>query len=287
MTKFEEKLALIIRERHGYLPSINTEEALHNLANELLATLNTICVEKIRAKIERLSEEIDKVFPNDHNLGRYDVCQNLLTFINSMQEEQESPCNTCEGDKLAGTCASITELGRCPLKYRKENATSEIDFEKEYKEFVENDSVYNKLVNNIAGKSIAKHFYDMGYFDGHIHDGDKIAHVDGRRVNVSRFRRLAKPVKETVSEDLEEAIGQSFIYHENRGDDFRSDKQIETAYRYGFETGANWQKEQMMKEAVDGRLVDDGGDMILVVPSLPIITRAMDDGDKVKVILVK
>jgi len=50
---------------------------------------------------------------------------------------------------------------------------------------------------------------------------------------------------------------------------------------------AEWQKEQMVKDAVDGRLVDDGGDMILVVPSLPIITRTMDDGDKVKVILVK
>lgn len=53
--------------------------------------------------------------------------------------------------------------------------------------------------------------------------------------------------EEPVSEDLEEAIGQSFIYHENRGDDFRSDKQIETAYRYGFETGANWQAEQFEK----------------------------------------
>ena len=36
--------------------------------------------------------------------------------------------------------------------------------------------------------------------------------------------------EEPVSDDLEEAIGQSFIYHENHGDDFRSDKQIETAY---------------------------------------------------------
>lgn len=50
--------------------------------------------------------------------------------------------------------------------------------------------------------------------------------------------------EEPVSEGLEEAIEKSFIYHENRGNDFRSDKQIETAYRYGFETGANWQKEQ-------------------------------------------
>lgn len=56
------------------------------------------------------------------------------------------------------------------------------------------------------------------------------------------LRGLAK--KESVSEDLEEAIEQSFIDHENRGDDFRCDEQIETSYRYGFETGANWQKKK-------------------------------------------
>ena len=54
--------------------------------------------------------------------------------------------------------------------------------------------------------------------------------------------------EEPASKDLEEAIGQSFIYHESHGDDFRSDKQIETAYRYGFETGAKWGKNQAKVE---------------------------------------
>ena len=67
--------------------------------------------------------------------------------------------------------------------------------------------------------------------------------------------KLAKS-EEPVSEELEEAIGQSFIYHENRGDDFRSDKQIETAYRYGFETGAKWQK------AKDESTTEDLGEYI-------------------------
>ena len=62
--------------------------------------------------------------------------------------------------------------------------------------------------------------------------------------------------EEPVSEDLEEAIGQSFIYHENHGDDFRSDKQIETAYRYGFESGAEWQK------AKDEYITEDLGEYI-------------------------
>ena len=38
----------------------------------------------------------------------------------------------------------------------------EVDLEKEYKDFVEEDPVYNKLVNGIVGKAIAKHFFELG-----------------------------------------------------------------------------------------------------------------------------
>ena len=38
----------------------------------------------------------------------------------------------------------------------------EVDLEKEYKDFVEKDPVYNKLVNGIVGKAIAKHFFKLG-----------------------------------------------------------------------------------------------------------------------------
>lgn len=54
-----------------------------------------------------------------------------------------------------------------------------------------------------------------------------------------------------------------------------------------FKAGAQCQKVQMMKGAVDGMLVYDGWEMLLVVPSLPVITRCMDDGDKVKVLILK
>ena len=38
----------------------------------------------------------------------------------------------------------------------------EVNFDKEYEEYVEEDPVYNKLVNGIVGKSIAKHFFELG-----------------------------------------------------------------------------------------------------------------------------
>ena len=38
----------------------------------------------------------------------------------------------------------------------------EVDLENEYKNFVEEDPVYNKLVNDIVGKAIANHFFELG-----------------------------------------------------------------------------------------------------------------------------
>lgn len=38
----------------------------------------------------------------------------------------------------------------------------EVDLDKEYEEFVEEDPVYSKLVNGIVGKAIAKYFFELG-----------------------------------------------------------------------------------------------------------------------------
>lgn len=38
----------------------------------------------------------------------------------------------------------------------------EVDLEKEYKEYVEDDVVYSKLCNRNVGLSIARHFYELG-----------------------------------------------------------------------------------------------------------------------------
>ena len=93
--------------------------------------------------------------------------------------------------------------------------------------------------------------------------------------------------KKSVSENYEEAIEQSFIYHENRGDDFRCDEQIETSYRYGFETGANWQKEQIMAKAVDVSITipyqNGYGGYSQIVDS----KEALPFGDNIKVLVIK
>ena len=80
--------------------------------------------------------------------------------------------------------------------------------------------------------------------------------------------------KEPVSKDLEEAISQSFIYHENHGDDFRSDKQIETAYRCGFETCAKYLTEDIKKQTFKVKEVDLKKEIKDYFDSQPIITRS-------------
>lgn len=45
--------------------------------------------------------------------------------------------------------------------------------------------------------------------------------------------------------------------------------------------------DKLLREAVEGRIVDDGGEILLVVPALPTITRNMDDGDRIKIVFIK
>lgn len=58
------------------------------------------------------------------------VCNDILSFIDSLQQEQPK-----------------------------------VDLEKEYKEYVEDDPVFSKLVNRYAGIIIAKHFYELGQLE--------------------------------------------------------------------------------------------------------------------------
>ena len=50
---------------------------------------------------------------------------------------------------------------------------------------------------------------------------------------------------------------------------------------------ARWERDQMMKNSVDGKIVDDGCEYQVIIPALPVILREFDDGDKVRVIVIK
>ena len=64
-------------------------------------------------------------------------------------------------------------------------------------------------------------------------------------------------------------------------------QEIIDAHRDGVLAGAKSMKEQIMKEAVEGEVINDGGEYQLIVPALRTILHKMDEGDRVRIIIVK
>lgn len=89
-----------------------------------------IDADRLRKEIEKNKNMIDGLFTEGDDSaydGEDDAYNRVLRIIDSLQQEQP-----------------------------------EVDIEKEYTEFVVSDPVYSKLVNSIVGKSIARHFYELG-----------------------------------------------------------------------------------------------------------------------------
>ena len=83
-------------------------------------------------------------------------------------------------------------------------------------------------------------------FDSHIQEGDKITvNEDGSRFNRSQLERVIASQEEPVSEELEEAAREAATWHSRNGGErfFPNDYQK-------FIAGANWMKQQMMKDAM-------------------------------------
>ena len=90
-----------------------------------------IDAEKLIAEIERRMKCYDRhgCEPND---GKWVELITMKHFVTALQQEQP-----------------------------------EVDMKKEYDEYVSKDPVYSKLVNGIAGFSIAKHFFELGQQSTH------------------------------------------------------------------------------------------------------------------------
>lgn len=93
-----------------------------------------INTEKLVAELTKMQFTLNAAYrnPQSDNIVRaisleYD---DIFSLIESLQQEQQE-----ESDK---------------------------SLEEEYKDYVENDPVYSKLVNGIAGRGIAHHFYELG-----------------------------------------------------------------------------------------------------------------------------
>ena len=81
-------------------------------------------------------------------------------FNQLTKEQQEMWRKEIEQAYISGGDTGV-EFAR-DTRYKENLEVKEVDLEKEYEEFVVDDPVYNKLVNGIVGKAIAKHFFELG-----------------------------------------------------------------------------------------------------------------------------
>ena len=88
------------------------------------------------------------------------------------QEQQKLWRKEIEQACISGGYSGLN-LAKDP-RYNENIEVKEVDFEKEYKDFVEEDPVYNKLVNSIVGKSIAKHFFELGVLVAYNKDWNEL-----------------------------------------------------------------------------------------------------------------
>ena len=109
------------------------------------------------------------------------------------------------------------------------------------------------------------------------------AHADNRWMDASELEALltefAEKLQEPASEDLEQAA-EEYVTKEGYLAGLHYNSMVRS-----FKAGANWQREQMMKDAVEGRMK-----LNHIVVSYAELAKSFPtgkDGDKVKVIIIK
>ena len=119
------------------------------------------------------------------------------------------------------------------------------------------------------------------YFDDYIQEGDKVVtNEKGVRVNLSQLKRVAKykgEFEESVSDELEKVAHEYSLYPVSPNKFVLAEQ--------GFKDGANWQKQQLMKDAIE---------VEIIAPGTYTIIKTKDDtvlygryGDKVKLVIIK
>lgn len=134
-------------------------------------------------------------------------------------------------------------------------------------------------------------------FDAAIQEGDDVRYNEdlGCRVNLSQLKRVAKK-EEPVSKDLEKAAKEwdakasftpFYMALDDKGNPYEV-RQDYTTHAESFKAGAKWQREQMMKNAVNGlvyaQLTTSGE---IMIRSNYFKSETLNYLDNVKLIIIK
>lgn len=96
--------------------------------------------------------------------------------------------------------------------------------------------------------------------------------------------------EEPISEEFEKALAEEWQGYIDRGAatvDALEDNTQELAFAKGFYRGANWQKQQMMKNVVSGHIGQTVNGILRVLSDEVDDELGFEAGDKVKVIIIK
>ena len=265
--------------------------------------MNTI-IEKIRAEVERLQHT-----DIPHTDEWWDGADYVRRRMKEVLSDLEKVCPRLQDDQIIQKAKSekqrvlITETDGSANVYwdarslddvksmlnsalafigeQSEKQTTAEGLEEEYKDYVESDPVYGKLVNRNAGLSIARHFAQWG-------------------AEHAREQRKPKPSEELETEALRSAGVLLSEHFEDEDDDAIRTTALR-CWKGGVIHGASWQKEQMMKEAVEGEVCGRVYDHINVrfadgicnflepknISHIPADVSKYNIGDKVRIIIVK
>lgn len=79
-------------------------------------------------------------------------------LIERLEEMKRAEYENCGG--VNSKTGALQEVQELIASLQQEQP--EVDLKKEYAEFVEADPVYSKLVNDVVGRAIARHFAEWG-----------------------------------------------------------------------------------------------------------------------------
>lgn len=285
---------------------MNTIETIKAEVERLKPRIRKICGEEVKIPVEKVREKFDT----------------LLSFLSDLEKE-EKPMNPQPVKiDIRKELASIEFMGVNDARdtetiarhfyalgqQSKEQPVCE-DVEMEIKETeLEYQQRSERGEYPASIESIARHFYELGRqskpttaegleeeirefveqeWDGlHDNDGNPLYTADYLEYIARHFAKWGAEHRGSseVPKDLEEAaVEYSAIGYSPFDDPYEKHQQFECS-KFAFIAGAKWDREQMMKEAVEGRITQDSNTKLIVV-SEPI--EGFKFGDKGHIIFVK
>lgn len=137
---------------------------IDSLQQEQPIQVNTLTWKDIN-DLERIINNVHYEFRN--GISEKGFGEEVLERFREERDEQEQPDFPTTDEQIKEYLATHPKI-EVPEKYKnpdwlfKKQEQPGVDLEKEYKEYVEDDPVFNILTNRNVGLTIARHFYNLG-----------------------------------------------------------------------------------------------------------------------------